>query len=183
MAEFPAFSPLHVHEHAMGIGTRVKPCWQRAHYKGGRWWTEHFRTCSYCGSIHPADLIEILETEDEAQLVSTSKEGKFLLITPNPIAGQLVEMGSFPGRVFAASNWPQDLKQRLYFDSRGDLPFEPTIGERLQGHFERALYEPAPAMIQWPFYLDHTSERHWPEIWAAANHGEKNAQVQSAQAR
>lgn len=58
---------------------------------------ETFRSCSYCGSVHPADLLELLDKG--AQLGGSDwKYGwphKFYIsYIPNPLAGQVVEMGS-----------------------------------------------------------------------------------------
>ncbi len=56
-----------------------------------------FRTCSYCGSIHPEDLVRVVEAG--AKLGGSDwKYGwphKFYVDNiPNPLAGQTVEMGS-----------------------------------------------------------------------------------------
>jgi hypothetical protein len=178
MAEFPAVapSPARVHPRAFEF-TGHRPCWHRAPYRGGKWSTEHFRTCSYCGCIHPSDMIELLDNGSRFSL--TNKRGKFLLFTPNPIAGQLVRMGSVPGAVFAKEHWPQVLMHHLLCDADAALSFVPTIGERLSGHFERPALESAPAEIVWPFYSEHTTERQWPEIWAAAKNGARH-EIQSA---
>lgn len=161
-------SPMRVHSRAVElIGHRAH--WHREFYRGGLYSTEHFRTCSYCGCIHPGDLIELLHAGGRLQ--QAIKPGKFYLFTPNPVAGNFVHMGTVPGHVFDPARWPHNLNHRLYCDTSPALRFEPTIGERLSGHFERPALEPAPAEIKWPFYAEHTNERLWPEIWAAANHG------------
>lgn len=170
-------SPMRVHERAFGL-TGHRAYWHRADYHGGLYDTHHFRTCSYCGCIHPGDMIELLRMG--GRLEQDAKPGKFNFFTPNPVAGNYVHMGSCPGRVFDKQRWPQDLKHHLYADAAPALRFAPTIGERLTGHFERPALEPAPAEIKWPFYAEHTNEKLWPEIWAAAQHGSKSHEVPSA---
>jgi hypothetical protein len=180
MAVLPPLSPQGVHTRACQlIGHRAY--WHREPYRGGAYSTEHFRTCSYCGCINPGDLMQLLR--EGGRLESTAKPGKFYLITRNPVAGELVRFGSVSGAVFAKGKWPQDLRHRLYGDVNAQLPFQPTISERLSGHFERPALDSAPALIHWPFYAEHTNHEQWPDIWAAAKHGEKNAEVQSACAR
>lgn len=61
-----------------------------------------FRTCSYCGSIHPEDLLTLLK--GGARLGGSDwKYGwphKFYVYEiPNPLAGQTVQMGSESKRV------------------------------------------------------------------------------------
>lgn len=58
---------------------------------------QEFRTCGYCGSIHPEDLIRVVEAG--AKLGGSDwKYGwphKFYVNgIPNPLAGQMVEIGS-----------------------------------------------------------------------------------------
>jgi hypothetical protein len=175
MPEFPAItpSPARVHERARAL-TGLSPCWIRQQYAGGLYAVSHFRICSYCRCIHPADLIELLEA-GASRLEITAKAEKFLFVTPNPVAGDLVHMGSIPGRVFAKDREPADLVSALLLAADPQLTFAPTIGERLAGHFERPALEPAPAMIPWPFFIEHTTERQWPEIEAAAAQGEQHA--------
>lgn len=178
MALFPAPtpSPTHVHDRVWQL-TGHRAFWLRRTYSGGIYSTAHFRVCSYCGSIHPGDLIRLLYAG--GRLESTAKPDKFLLFTPNPVAGQQVRMGSVPGRVFSKARWPQNLVHQLYSETDGALEFKPSISERLCGHFEHAAFEPAPALIKWPFYSQHTDELQWPDIWAAAsNHGERQNEIQ-----
>lgn len=56
-----------------------------------------YRTCSYCGSIHPEDLIGFLEKGNARLDRADMKYGwphKFYCAVPNPIAGQTVKIGS-----------------------------------------------------------------------------------------
>jgi hypothetical protein len=173
MAEFQAFSPspARVHDRARAL-IGHHPCWLRRAYCGGPYSIFHFRTCSYCCCAHPADLIDLLCAG--GRLEESSKPGKFYLITPNPIAGDLVPIGSIPGRVFDGSCQYLPPGRRLAAPARAGLDFRPDNSERLAGHFERPTLEPAPAEIRWPFYSEHTTERQWADIWAAAKIGESN---------
>lgn len=179
MPEFRAVSrsPARVHEQARAL-TGHHPCWLRRPYSGGIYCTEHFRVCSYCGSVHPSDMIELLEA-GRSTFESTTKLGKYVFTTPNPVAGELVRMGSLPVAVF---NWvipPQSLRKRLNEEASER---DATTAERLIGHIERPILEEAPAMIRWPFYSEHTTDRQWPEIWAAAAQGAGHAQIQGTRA-
>jgi hypothetical protein len=171
MAEFPAPtpSPARVHELARAL-VGLHPAWLYRRYDSGIYSISHFRICSWCGCIHPYDLIALLD-EGRSTFESSTKPGKFLLRTPNPVAGDLVHMGSISGRVFERNHEPSQLRQRLTCPTKRGLVFKPTTAERLTGHFERHALEPAPAMIIWPFYAAHTNDRQWPEIWAAATRG------------
>lgn len=139
------------------------PAWIRLEHRGGIYSRSHYRVCSYCTCIHPADLIELLEA-GESRLIR-ARPGKHLLLTPNPIAGDLVIMGSTPGAVFAERKGA-DLVSRLWREAREGV--HPTISERLQEHFDRPCHEPAPSFIQQPFYAEHTTDSQWAAIEAAA---------------
>jgi hypothetical protein len=175
MPEFPPFapSPARVHENARAH-TGHHPHWEQREYRGGLFRTDHFRTCSYCGCIHPADLAELLEA-GQSWLEECGKPEKRLLMTPNPVAGELVSMGSSPGPVFRRDVWPMTLKDKLLAPAAPDLC--PSMGERLAGHFERPLLEPAPRMIPQPIFQDHMTERFWGEILVASARGENNASL------
>ena len=173
MAEFPAFSPTpaRVHEHARAL-IGHHPCWERRGYRGGIYSIDHFRVCSYCSCIHPGDLIDLLRAG--GTFSPSLKHGKFILTTDNPIAGDLVRMGTLPTPVFNWAMQPTTLRRRL-----NEVPSEPdaTTADRLVGHIERPLFEIAPDRILWPFYAEHTTDHQWPEIWAAQGdyHGKKVA--------
>jgi hypothetical protein len=155
MAEFPAFtsSPARVHDRARAL-IGHHPCWLRRQYDGGLYSLEHFRVCSYCGCIHPRDMIDLLEAGGSS-FESSPKLGKFFFITPNPIAGKIVRMGSVPGRIFERNREPANLRHRLTSAPRRELPFSPSVGERLMGHFERPALQQAPEAIRWVFYAEH----------------------------
>jgi hypothetical protein len=175
MAEFPATtpSPARVHERARHL-IGHHPSWIWRPYRGEIYSISHFRVCSYCACIHPGDLIALLQ-EGQSTFESTSKVGKYLIRTPNPVSGDLVRMGTMQGRIFERAHEPSDLRRKLSAPTKRGLVFEPTAAERLAGHFERPAFEVAPAMIVWPFYAEHTTDQQWPEIWAAAARGAHHA--------
>lgn len=181
MPEFPApsLSPARVHDRARQLCGH-HPSWIRREYRGGIYFIEHFRICSYCRSIHPGDAIELMR-DCGARLEESQRPGKHFLISENPIAGDLVRMGSIPGAIFEGAHPPINLRQRLKDPARPGLSFIPSMAERLAGHFERPALEQAPRWIEWPLYSEHISDRQWPEIWAAANgeqeHGESSDEI------
>lgn len=158
-----ALSPARVHERSRQLCGH-HPCWIRRAYAGGIYSIEHYRTCSYCRCIHPTDLVELLYLGGSRLILVAP--GKAILETPNPIAGDLVTMGSMPGAVFAKDHEPADLMSRIYLAAKPG--FEPTISERLAEHYERPCQEPAPALIAQPFYAEHTTPTQWAAIEAAA---------------
>lgn len=157
-------APARVHPDAFRlIGHR--PAWLKREYQGGLVSTEHYRTCSYCGCIHPWDMMDLLSA-GKSTLMPTTKSGKLLLITPNPIAGKLVHHGSQPGHVFDRNSEPANLVSKLLLAAKPGL--NPTIAERLTEHFDRPLLASAPDFIGQPFFIEHTTEPQWAEIEAAA---------------
>jgi hypothetical protein len=180
MPEFPAstLAPARVHARAREL-VGHQPCWIRPPYESGLFSISHFRICSYCRCIHPGDMIELLR-EGRSRLEHAAKAEKFFFVTPNPIAGELVPMGSMPGPIFEGSLDFFPPSRRFASPLKSNLAFTPTPAERLAGHFERPALEAAPDLIRWPFYVEHTSERQWPEIEAAASQGEEHASLPSA---
>jgi hypothetical protein len=159
---YSALSPARIHELAyQHCGHH--PCWIRLGYAGGIYSIEHYRICSYCRCIHPADLVSLLEAGNSRLI--RARPGKHILETPNPIAGELVRMGSLPGAVFPKDQEPADLISKLLLAAAPGI--SPTISERLAEHFDRPCLEPAPAMIEQPFYSEHTTESQWAAIEAA----------------
>lgn len=71
------------------------PCWREAQPERPPH-GQTFRTCFYCGSMHPEDLVAALEAG--AKLGGSDwKYGwphKFYVEVPNPLAGQIVQVGS-----------------------------------------------------------------------------------------
>lgn len=171
MPEFPAQSPspARVHPRARELSGH-HPHWHRASYRGGLICSLHFRTCSFCGSIHPSDMMALLRS-GRSFLEPTAKADKRILRTPNPIAGRRIRMGSLPEPVFEF--WPLSLRDRLREPAAADC--EPSPAERLAGHCERPLFRPAPDWIEQPFFLQHTTDEQWGEILAAIAQGERHA--------
>jgi hypothetical protein len=105
MAEFAAtaLSPVCVHEPRVQlIGHRAY--WHREPYRGGLFRLSTFAcAATAAASIRRHDRTAV----KRRRLECTSKPGKFLLFTPNPIAGELVHMGSVPGPVFDKPARPQ----------------------------------------------------------------------------
>lgn len=178
MPDVPAatLSPAHVHPRAEELCGH-RPRWIRKVYRGGPFRHDHYRTCTYCRSIHPADLMPLLRS-GRSRFNDLDGPRKRILITPNPIAGRECRMGYSYGPVFARENGPICLRERLECPPDGD--WKPSIGERLAGHFERSARVLAPAMIEHPFFLEHTSEPQWDEILAAAQFGERHASLYRA---
>lgn len=159
----PALSPARVHERARAM-TGHQPCWTRLQYLSGLYSKEHYRTCSWCGCIHPVDLVELLQMGSSS--LKRDRTAKLILVTPNPIAGVLVRFGSMPGAVFAKDYQPADLMSQLLLAARQGI--KPTIGERLAQHYERPCMQPAPELIAQPFYAEHATQSQWAAIEAVA---------------
>lgn len=170
-------SPAHVHQNAHRF-TGHHPCWIRRAYSGGLYRTDHYRTCSYCGCIHPGDMTDLLL--DGGTLEATTNPNKHILVTPNPIAGELVRMGSAPGPIFSRTEWPQTFRDRLTFPAAPDLEFTPSLADRIVCHFERACLEPAPAVIAQSFYAEHTTQQQWVEIMTVTAQGDHDAPLHRA---
>lgn len=101
-----------------------------------------FRTCSYCGSIHPADLLKALEAG--AQLGGSDwKYGwphKFYVeAIPNPKAGQPAPCGS---RSMVEEPTEADRKQYQKWEQR-------------DGRWHGTMIQPAPAHTNAKWYNEH----------------------------
>jgi hypothetical protein len=162
----PTPAPAKVHDRARALLGHY-PCWIHRKVPVGGCSVAHFRTCSYCLCIHPGDMIDLLLAGSSA-LEETGKPGKLCFVTPNPIRGELVRIGSHSGPIFAGEVVYFPPARRLAADPRRDLSFEPTTAERLAGHYEQPVYEVAPDLIRWAFYAEHTNERQMAEIAVAA---------------
>lgn len=109
---------------------------------------ETFRRCSWCGAMHPEDLVRAIETAPPPKVIEAPFGGpswtresvfwsdkigyKLYVLVPNPIVGQIVECGSRSGPVD-----PDDM-------SKGSKT-EPIMGE-------------APATIQAKWYSSHLDD-------------------------
>lgn len=173
MPEFPAASPSphKVHGHAAGL-IGIAPTWVWTHYRGGIYRMDHYRRCSWCGCIHPSDMMALLRA-GRSSLERTGRFEKRIFRTPNPIAGRSCVIGSIPGAVFERDREPADLVSKLLLDTRPGI--SPTISERLAEHYDRPAVAIAPEMIEQPFYLDHTSDAQWDDIMAAQAQGERKS--------
>lgn len=119
---------------------------------------ETFRSCSYCGSIHPEDLVTLLEAGAKASGADW-KYGwphKFYVDNiPNPHAGKPVEMGSrsadadTPGAVWKPTCGHADC----------------TVRTSSHGYWNVPTIEPAPATMCGKFYNTHLQDCS-PEVFA-----------------
>lgn len=129
--------------------------WRVQAYDGGPY-KHTFRTCSYCGGMHPADLIDLLDHEEDVDVAPTTKGHKWYVKgVPNPIYGRSCRSGSRSGPVFERGRG-QTLLQRLRDPSI--MPRElgrASILERLRGHYERPMYSAAPKHCFAKFYTYH----------------------------
>lgn len=112
-----------------------------------------FRHCSYCGSLHPEDLITALKA-GATMHGSDWKYGwphKFYVTVPNTIAGKVVGMGGSsggsigpdtPGAVWESTCAHADCGERT----------------RAHGYWTVPFMEPAPATCQSKFYNTHLDD-------------------------
>lgn len=158
--------PVEVHKGERMFGGHA-PAWASRPYDGGPYDHSHYRQCTYCGSIHPEDMISLLRL-GESQIVSTTKGYKRYLVTPNPIAGQEgVNCGSRSGPVYQHQLVGDDSERRLNEYAPKDL----TEEELALGHYKRVTLGKAPSTIQQKFYLNHTHTDQWQDIVDAAVEG------------
>lgn len=156
--------PSEVHKNSPQYSNHV-PTWARWKYDGGPY-RHDYRACSYCGCIHPEDLLVLIK-RGGVSLEGTGKDYKRYFILPNPIVGRRCRVGSKSGPVFKRPV-PRHWWSRL-FESH-DMPLDfgrPTLRERLRGHYNRPLYGTAPATIHQKFYFDHVTREEWGELMAA----------------
>jgi len=149
----------------MAVQLEHKCRWEVRPYDGGPY-RNTFRTCSYCGSMHPEDLISFVR-EGRARLEGTTKNYKFYVRVPNPIAGQTCRIGSSSGRVFPVRATPKGVIARLLAEH--DMPERlgrPTMLERIRNHYSRPTMGDAPDMVHAKFYTWHLSEDQRLELLA-----------------
>ena len=99
------------------------------------------KSCSYCGSLSPAELFAAIEAGHE--LGPTDKNYKVYVGLPNPKAGQVVEIGSESGPAFDRDGKPNKL----------DL----TPAEKLLGRYRRPMHGTAGVTVTAKFYFQHLS--------------------------
>jgi hypothetical protein len=115
-------------------------------------------------------MLDLLQA-GASSLEPTAKAGKYLFLTPNPIGGTLVRMGSQPVPVFNWKEPPRNLRIRLKHEASER---DATAAQRLIGHIERPLLEPAPEMIRQAFFDEHSTRTQWAQIEAAAATGDQH---------
>jgi hypothetical protein len=115
-----------------------------------------FRTCSYCGSIHPEDLLSALQggaTLGGSDWKYSYPHKFYVEGIPNPIAGQIVECGS--------RSWTDRLCPTCGAAYGHDRPTACTCGEPYSagwafGAQHRApMMEPAPRLTHAKWYNEH----------------------------
>jgi hypothetical protein len=99
-------------------------------------------TCSYCGSLSPAELFAAIDAG--AELGPTDKSYKLYVTVPHPQAGETIRVGSSSGPTF---------------NRNGDLNIaDATDEEKATGRYERISMGTAPATRQAKFYFQHFDE-------------------------
>jgi len=109
--------PAEVHKHDQKIPGMPAPDWQVRGRRDNEPYQHDYRQCSYCGSIHPEDMLALIKSG--SRLTGTTKAYKRYLITPNPIAGQDCSIGSRPGpdgREEIPGKAPATIQQKFYLD-------------------------------------------------------------------
>jgi|ERR1700687_324385 len=119
-----------------GVFKFGSPTWET---REGEPYIDGFRHCSYCGSLHPEDLIAALKA-GATMHGSDWKYGwphKFYVTVPNHIAGKVVEMGGESG-------------PNITEDTPGAV--------KRDGYWHKPFMEPAPATCQSKFYNTHLGD-------------------------
>lgn len=113
---------------------------------------EPWRTCSYCGSMHPLDLLGFMLRGEISNLGDADwKYGwphKFYLDVPNPHAGKLASSGSFGG----GAGYTLEQMQREY---PGYINWR---GSAHEGWKADVTPTPAPASMHGKFYSVHLKD-------------------------
>jgi len=113
---------------------------------------ETYRTCSYCGSIHPEDLLRVL-TEGATLGGSDWKYGwphKFYVYNiPNPVSGQLRRSGGISMGKYRLPTM-EDFKR--------EYPGYSNHRESPHGGWQADSISPAPATMQAKWYNEHLTE-------------------------
>lgn len=138
--------------------------WQVRPYDGGPY-MHTFRTCSYCGSIHPDELIEHVRL-GTGQLHGTTQNNKVYLDIPNPVAGQRVRVGGECGPVFSPDAPSGVIARLLAEHSMPDRLGRPTLRERIRGRYSRAIMGEAPTLVRAKLRTWHLSEDQRLELQA-----------------
>lgn len=139
--------------------------WEVRPYDGGPY--DHgLRTCSYCGSLHPDDVIALVRSG--RPLEGTSKRYKAYISPPNLVAGKRVRTGSESGPVFGRIK-PTTRVQRIL--GPHDMPArlgQPTLMERLIGRYDRKIFGVGTATAFGKVYFWHFTDAELAELRSAA---------------
>ena len=132
--------------------------WREPHNRAGGPYVETFRTCSYCGSIHPEDLLRAVNSG--ATLGGSDwKYGwphKFYVEgIPNPVAGQMRPMGT----VSAGFRKTLDQVQAEYPDYQ-------NWRQNQHGGWQGDRIAPAPSAVHAKWYNEHLRDLN-PAAFAA----------------
>lgn len=110
------------------------------------------RKCSYCGSLHPDDLLRVLKTPGTHYSGSDWKYGwphKFYIEPVNPKAEELVEVGGATGD-------GTDPLDRWRCHAHGEKPCE-CPKEKATGYWQRAILGKRPTLFcKW--YNEHLED-------------------------
>lgn len=111
-----------------------------------------FRTCGYCGSIHPADLLDAFTRHPLRLELADMKYGwphkVYVEGIPNPVAGRQVEVGS----QHHTGGYPQNAEQLV---AEGSARWETVAGRRTLVVPRMA---PAAATTWAKFYTEHLTD-------------------------
>lgn len=110
-------APAQVHAHDQQYPGMLTPQWEVRGRRGDDPYQHDYRQCSYCGSIHPEDMLALIRTGSRLQ--GTDKGYKRYLLTPNPIAGQDCRIGSRHGPgvdEVIRGPAPATIQQKFYLD-------------------------------------------------------------------
>lgn len=118
--------------------------WDRS-WAGREPYSHFYRCCSFCGSLHPHDLLEVIKKHEVTLESADWKYGwphKFYVNgIPNANAGRKVQCGSRSGPAFDDNGEP-------------NLP-DLTIIEKMRGRYDRKIIDDAPATCHAKFYNLH----------------------------
>lgn len=145
----------------MAVQRLHKSHWKVRPYDGGPY-HHKLRQCSYCGGLHPDDLIAAVEAG--AKIEGTDKGYKLYARVPNLVAGKWVRTGSSSGPTFRRA--PTTLRERLVGPT---MVTDPTLQERISGRFDRSLYDLGSPEAHVKVYLWHFTDAQRQRLADAVN--------------
>lgn len=119
-----------------------------------------FRTCSFCGSLHPDDVLAHLR--NGVEIHPTDKNYKGYLMAPDPKAGQRRIDGMSNANERPGANWIQVTEEHLPELRAAGWGTENKVGQWM-------LYAEHSALAQVKFYYQHFNEEHRREFIEMAN--------------